>query len=677
MNLLKSKILPLVKKARRKLVNFSVFVKFKTKRGKKFKNNNGAEHDYKLVHSLSRSKIPSWKQFRYLKKFLSSKELWIIRGLIVFIFLNLGFLGFNFYQNNLEVVPVIGGEYKEGVVGSPKHINPLYADINDVDRDISSLIFSSLFKWNSKGELRKDLVEDIQVSDNQKIYSLTLKKDVFWHNNKKLTAEDVVFTFNAIKNKEYQSPLRSDFAGVEINQTGKYELEFILSQPYHHFLSLLTFGIIPQEQWAQVPPGSANLAEFNLEPIGSGPYKFDSYTVDKLGNIRSYNLTLNKKYYNKKPYIEDLSFQFFVNFTEAINSLNQHEIDAVSTLPLSHQGELMVKNSINTHNLDILQVKSVFFNQENNPALKTKEVREALAYSLNRESLIAKALQGKANPAFSFIPQTSEFYNPEVKKYAFDLSKAKKLLEEADWQEAEITEEEINNIKNLQRELEQNRPTSTATSTEDADEEEQKTLTPEQEQKLILGPGKWRFKKTEDEEERKNYLIIVLSVLENEINNKAVNIIKEQWEEAGVKTVLNMIPTSEFQSRIVNSKNFQALFYGQLIGRNPDSYAFWHSSQSGSGGLNISKYKNEEVDKLLEQSRATSSPETMATKTKQIQETITSDVPAVFIYSPVYIYPQAKKVKGFEANTVSHSKDRFLGIQDWYLKQGKKIIWQN
>ncbi len=660
-----------LKKIKRKITDFFVWIKKKILKTPK---QTQTDWDLKLVSSLSRSKIPGLKQLKYIKKFLSSKELWLIRFLVLIIFLNLVFLGFNFYQKKLEVVPKQEGTYIEGLVGNPQYINPLYASINDVDKDISNLVYSSLFNLSKDKGLKKDLVEKYEVNKKKTKYTLTLKKGVKWHNGKNLSVDDVIFTFKAIKNSKYNSPLKKKFAGVEVSKVDNHKIEFLLSESNPFFLQKLRFGIIPRFLWSEITPGSARLAELNLKPVGSGPYKFKSLIKDKYGNILDYKLEVNKEYYKKEPYIENLEFKFFASTEEAINALNTNEVDGLAHIPREFFSQLVARDSLNIRKLQLPRINSLFFNEKNNSILKDTEIRRALTLAINKERIISKVLGPAGFRNHSPLPEFS-FYNISgLNKHSFNITKAEEILKEKKWLRSEITKEEISKIK----EKEEKQKEEEEKKEEEEENTEKESLSVQEKTKLTLGAGKWRVKKSEKEDsdkEDEQYFIVELAYPQQVPYEEIAGLIKEYWEEVGVKTVLRPVKVENLNSRVIEKRNFQTLLYAQVFEIYPDLYSFWHSSQAEKG-LNISGYKNEKVDKLLEEARNLKpfSEEKMA-KYKEVQKIINREIPAIFIYSTYYNYIQSKKIKGFEGKKIYSPSDRFVGISDWYIKTGKKIKW--
>ncbi|MCD4762127.1 peptide ABC transporter substrate-binding protein [bacterium] len=622
-------------------------------RRKKIQNNhdNGQlqkDLDKKLVYSLSKSRIPNLRQFKYLGKYLKARELWLLRISILVIIISLFIISARFYIAHLETVPVAGGTYVEGLIGAPKYINPLYASVSDVDNDISRLIYSSLFKRERNGELMNDLVLDFEVSDDNKVYTFKIRQDVLWHDGTSLTVDDIIFTFNAIKDNQYKSPLKPGFVGVSIERVDNERISFALSDPYAAFLELLTFGILPADLWSLIQPESASLAELNLKPVGSGLYKFDSLAKDKQGNVKEYKIAVNENYYGQKPFIE-LAFRFFPSFEEAIEALNNNTVDGLSYLPQDFKENVITPKTLNFHKLYLPQLTVLFFNSKENPALGDKAVRQALAHAIDRNQIINEVLDGGACIVDGPILPNSFVYNNEIKKYDYNILKAKELLDNTDWREVIITEEDI------------------AKAEEDLNSEDEAIKT-NAEIKIRLGIGSWR--KKDDV-----YLTVRLTTVERNENNDIIEAIKIFWEAIGVKTEIEIMPPSRIQAEVLKPRFYEVLFYGQVVGADPDPYAFWHSSQANEDGFNIANYNNKEVDKLLEDARLTSDRGERQKMYRQFQEILTEELPAFYVYSPVYTYIQSKSIKGFEVNNIFLPSDRFTNIADWYMETGKKLIW--
>ncbi len=559
------------------------------------------EVDKRLVYSLSTRKVPTGKQLRHLKKFLNPKEYLIIRICVFVLFVGAVYFGFVFFQGHSKVLPARGGTYSEGVVGYPKSINPLYAANRDVDADLSRLIYSSLFKYNSEGSLSLDLVSAYEISEDGKEYILKIRTDVTWHNGERLTVDDVVFTVETMQNPAFHSPLSVSLRAAVVEKIDEETVKFKLTEPYSPFLDLLTFGIMPKRLWEGVSADSAFLSDLNLKPIGSGPYKFKSLIRTSSGDIKEYSLEVNHNYYGTAPFIEIFNLKFYHNYEEAIKALNAKQISGLSYLPFSLRNELLTQNSLNFFELRQPRLVSIFFNQTKNTALADKEARVALAVALDKDSIIKEIFGDDYKSVNGPILPDNWAYSSDITTYSYDKESALS-----------------------------------------------------------------RF--------TANPLSITLTVVDSGFNSVLAEEVKKRWSEVGVTVSLRII-SGEQAIDVVKNRDFEVLIYGQSVGGDPDVYAFWHSSQSGSAGLNLSNYNNPEADKLLTEARTSTNQDQRREKYQEFQKIVTADLPAIFLYSPAYTYVQGNKLQGFSGQVVISPSDRFATISNWYLKTDRGMAW--
>jgi len=627
-----------------------------------------ADFDRKLVLSLSKSRIPSLAQMKHIKRFLSRRELWCVRACFAVIILSSAWWGARFYLAHLETVPIAGGDYAEALIGQPKYINPVYAAAGEADYDLSRLIYSSLFRRGKNGDLVGDLVKSYAVSDDGKTYDLTLKDGVKWHDTellpRDLNTDDVVYTFNTIKDAQYNSPLRTAFTGVTIARVDGKNFKFILSEPYAAFLELLTFGIMPVNLWYKVSPESFGLTELNLKPIGSGQYKFSALTKNSAGRIVEYSLVPNTDYYGAVPLV-NINFRFYSGFEEAIAALNDNEVGGISYLPREMRKNIIMPNTVNFYKLRLPQITAIFFNQANNVSLKEKTVRQALALALNKNEIISDVFGGDAYAVDGPILPDNFAYDADMKKYAYDPREALKLLTGAGWQLSKITEDDVARASSL---IEAASSSAEQGGSEEGPDGEERRALAEARAIVRMGPGKWQKKND-------SYLTIKLTSVDKDDNNHVMSAVRNAWLAIGVKTEVEALPASRLQTEVIKSKGYEALLYGQMVGADPDQYTLWHSSQTKEGGSNLANYTDKDVDRLLEDARMTSDQNLRRGKYAAFQETLAEELPAIFLYSQFYIYVQDKKIKNFDVKNISLPRDRFANVAEWYIKTGKKLVW--
>lgn len=561
--------------------------------------------------------MPSFQQLKYLPQLLTLREKRLVRILLGIILISLILVGINFYFTRLEPVPGVGGEYTEGLVGLPQFINPILAPASTTDMDISRLVFSGLLRYDKNQRLIPDLAMRYEISDDGKIYTFFLRDNVLWHDEDSFTADDVIFTIQAIQDSEWRSPLLASFRGVEVEKIDDYTLKFVLEKPFAPFLSLLTFGIMPGHIWENIPPLQANLTEFNIKPIGSGPFQFKSLTKDRRGFIKSYTLERFDKYYREKPYLKRVTFKFFLTSEEAAEALETKKIDGLSYLPQDIKNKLASYKNIEIYTLHLPHFTALFFNKNANEFLDSKAIRTALAHSLDKPRIISEVLANEGEVINGPILAGQLGYHSEIKKYQFNLELAGEILDEAEW----VLDEDT------------------------------------------------KIRQKDDQE-----LAVKLATVDGSETEKAAKIIQECWQFLGVKVELEIFPKNEIQREIIKPRAYQILLYGMISGFDPDPYSFWHSSQREAPGLNLAGFANRDADHLLEQARQTSDKEKREELYIAFQDIIAEELPAIFLYNPTHSYLVDKKIKGIDIKQISIPSDRFANIEEWYIKT--KRMWK-
>lgn len=583
--------------------------------------------DQKLVANLSSpKKLPSFRQVKYLGKFLSGKESIIIKSLLAIVLISILVLGVNLYWINSSSKAAFGGEYTESLVGSLRFINPILSQTNDVDLDLSYLMFSGLIKFDPELGLVPDLAENFQISEDHKEYTFKLREDLYWDDNEKLDSDDVIFTIDRIKNPKTKSPIIFNFSGVTVERIDEFSVKFKLEKPFAPFLESLTFGILPEHIWLDILPENMSLAEYNSKPVGNGTYKIKSLTKERSGAIKSLTLIRNELYHGQKPYIEKLTFKFYPDFNTAIDAINNKNTEGMSYLPAQLKEEIFNNRGLHFHQFSLPQYTAIFMNAQVTSPLKDKSVRKALAYSLDKQQILDSVYESSASVIDSPLLPGYIGYYEDIKKYNFNIEEAKKILQDAGWELTDYT-------------------------TQDGQE-----------------AYPFQVRKKDD-----SYLEIALTVPNQTEFEKTAKQIQKFWQQIGVKTNLEILDANMIQREKIKNRDYQMLLYGEILGTDPDPYPFWHSTQCQHPGLNLSCFRNGKADKLLEEARKTSSIEDREKKYVEFQDIIVEEMPAIFLFNTTYTYPVSKKIKGISTHQIIIPAHRFSKISSWYIKTDR--IW--
>ena len=548
---------------------------------------------------------------------MGKKEKIALAALAGVALVSLGLSISNWYLSRTQLAPITGGTYTEGLRGQPLYINPILA-YQEPDTSLVKLVFSGLYKFNDQGEMVADLAEGMPtVSQDQKQYTINLKRNVKWHNGYQLTADDVVFTINLIKDPAYKSPQRGLWQSTSVEKLSDYQVRFSLKDVSGPFLYNLTLPILSEHVWSKIDPANFHLSENNLNAIGTGPYAIRTVEKLKNGKVTSLSLEPFANYYGQKPKIRVVTLKFYDTEDDLANALRADEIQGFGYTPLANDQNLALsERRVNRLAFPIPQYEMVFFNL-NNKTLADQNVRTALAESVDRNKIIADFFNNMA-----IVPQKpslkpAEGQAQQIQQPGFNPDEAKNLLVKNGWAADAATQ-------------------------------------------LLTKKG------------YNNELTLVTN--DFSINTKTAQYLATQWEKLGFKINLSVLPTKQLTEDVVRSRNFDILLFPQKLSNDPDPFLFWHSSQSKDPGLNLTGFNNPQVDKLATESRTTTDINIRNQKYQELYTVLESKLPALFLAQTQYVYIIDKQIKGVNISVLYDPSQRFYSINDWYISQGR--VWK-
>jgi len=636
-----------------------------------------------------RNKWPTEKQWTQLLRVLNKKEKTAFLTLLSLALISAAALAITFYFKNTEIKPARDGTYLEGMFGSPRFINPIYAQSSDVDRDLVEIIFSSL----------TDIAQDIKVKDDGATYEVTLKENVLWHDGENLTADDVIFTIKTIQNPDYKSPLRGSYLGIEAEKISDYAVRFKLKNAYSGFLERLNFKIIPRHIWQDISPQNFLLTNYNLKPVGSGPYRLKKIEQNGSNSITALELVRFKNYFElQKPYLAEISFRFFEKEEDLVSAAKKGEIDGFSAAQPNHF-KLFAKSKFTEYSLALPRYFAVFFNPDKSRFLTDSNIRQALNYATDKKEIIENVLLNRATSVDSpMLPGTYSYEMPAA-IYEFNPEKATTLftkagLEKVGSQWVQITKAVQAAFKS---ELNVGSRGSEVTALQTClggkvtgyFGEETKAaviLFQEKYKEAILTPsgltkgtgtvGKSTRTKLNaicSQSPKETPLKFSLITVQDPILEAVAVQLKNQWQNLGIEIAITTYPVSQLEKDFIKPRNYEMLLFGEVLEAIPDPFPFWHSSQVKDPGLNLAKYENAKADKLLETARVSQDAQIRAEKYQEFQNILINDAPSLFLYSPDFVYFVSKNIKGLSTAMIVDPSKRFANIANWYTKQ--KRAW--
>jgi peptide/nickel transport system substrate-binding protein len=535
-----------------------------------------------------------------------------IAFVIVVIFGLIGFI--NSISNSFAVqTPTYGGTLREGILGTPRFINPILAT-SDIDQDLSKIVYSGLMRRiatpdNTETLLVPDLAESYTVSDDGKVYTFILRDKAVFHDKKPVTAEDVVFTITTAQDSRFQSPQYTNWFGVNVVALDAKTIQITLPRPFSGFLDTATLGILPKHIW-----GSLSAEEFlannkNNIPVGSGPYKVKDIDRDKNGIPTAYTLTAFKKFTLQKPYIQKFIISLYPNEEALLTAYQKGAFDMIGNI---RPYEITKENTRYTVTSQLPRMFGLFLNPTRNDIFKDASLRSLLEQAIINEEIITTVFQGYAQSINHPIPELTQ--DTPNQRLTSDVISSR--LDAMGWKADSTTGVRMKNGKKLS---------------------------------------------------------FVMSTADTAELKYTGQIIQKQLRDIGVETELQVFQLSDLENSVIKNRSFDALLFGQFIRNDADLYAFWHSTQLSDPGLNITQFANKTLDTTLEKLFETTESEKRTQLLNELNKEL-ANAPVIWIYQPQFIYALRHPVYGIHLQSLISKNDRFSNIYQWYVQTD--TVWK-
>lgn len=498
-------------------------------------------------------------------------------------------------------VPAYGDTLIEGTIGEASNLIPFLAS-DSASHQVADLIYNGLVKYDKNLNLVGDLAENFKISDGGKKIIFNLRRNVRWHDGKDFTAEDCVFTYKIITDPNTPTPYSGDFLKVKrVYAPDKYTFVVEYTEPFAPALASWGIAIVPKHL---LEGKDITKSELSRSPIGTGPYKFDRWIPgDRI------ILKANDDYFEGRPYIDKIVFKVVLDTSTAFLELRSEGIDFSGLSPLQKAKQTQTedfRSKFNTYEYLSFSYTYMGFNLKKE-IFKDLRVRQAIAYAINKKEIIKGVLFNYGVEATGPYKPDMIYYNPNVERYEYNPDKARTLLKEAGY-------EDTNGDGILEKDGIPLRFT------------------------LLTNQG-------------------------NEARIKTAEIIQRRLKDVGIEMKIYAIEWAAFIKEFINPRRFDAIILGWTIPQDPDLYDIWHSSKMEKMGLNHLSYKNEEVDRLLEEGRRTFDINKRKKIYFRIQEILAQDCPMVFLYVPYALPVIHKRFKGIEPAPAGIAYNKYK----WYV----------
>lgn len=494
------------------------------------------------------------------------------------------------------------------------------------DSNVQCLIFDFLVMPDENLNYVGDLAKSWDISDDGTVYTFHLQEGVKWHDGEDFNADDVVFTLTALASPEYTGGSEGRVMSIKgaadyqagtadsvegIRKVDDYTVEITLDTPNAAFLSNMYVAMLPEHILGKESPSEWGNDDFNRAPIGTGKYKFVEW---KAGQYIT--LERNEDYFGTKPSIESVTVQFGAD-TTLVAALMNGEIDVLYNLPSTEIENVEAVQNASVYNYEMMNVYYIGLNMLD-PALSDLRVRQALAYGLDKQTIVDTVYGAEnAYTCEDIFPGNHWSHNPDVTVYEYNPDKAKALLEEAGY---------------------------TMNTSTGYYEKDGQTL----------------------------HLTYDMSTSTD--GRQVAALIQQYWKAIGVEMeVIEQDFATLAYSKLLpgegteetTAESFQCYTLGFGVEADPEEYNAYLSTSTGAGSWNFIHYSNPKVDELFQQQLLETDPDARAACFHEIAKIISDDVPWIPLYNRASSVGLSSRVQNF----VADFRGVNFQIEKWSLAQ--------
>lgn len=474
-----------------------------------------------------------------------------------------------------------------GSIADARTLVPILAS-DSASSEICGMIFNGLVKYDKDINIVPELAESWEIKE-EGVFEIIfhLRKNVTWQDGHQFIAHDVEFTYQKLIDPNVKTPYSGDFERIKsLEVVDDYTVKVTYKEPFAPALSSWAMSILPKHL---LENEDLNITSFSRRPIGSGPYKFKSWKSQEKIELES-----NHSYFEKRPYIDRYIYRIIPDESTIFLELQTQGLDSCGLTPLQYLRQTdtnFFKRYYRKFRLPSFSYTYLGYNL-NNPKFKDKLIRQALNYAVDKQEIIKMVFLGLGRISTGpFVPE-SWAYNDKITASPFDPGLARNLLKEAGWQDTN-------------------------------------------------GDG-WLDKDGGDFE------FTIITNQGNEERIKVAQIIQRRLKDIGIRVKIKVVEWSVFLTEFIDKRNFEAVLLGWALSRDPDNYDIWHSSKTKEGEFNFIGYKNEEVDKLLEEARRTFNQDKRKDCYHRIHQILYEEQPCMFLYVPDSLFTVHSRFQGIK-----------------------------
>lgn len=506
--------------------------------------------------------------------------------------------------------PDTGGAYVEGLAGFPQSINPVLAS-DDASNTLVALIFEGLTRTDAQGQVVPGLASSWDVAPDGRAFTFHLRPEARWHDGVPVTADDATYTYGILRDTAYQGPYGAQWRDVNVEKVDDRTVRLSLpNDAFAPFLEYTTVGLLPAHILGSVGARDLPAHRFNLQPVGTGPYRLKELTPDRI-TIEAFAAHV------PAPYLGRIIFRIYPNYKTILTALERDEVEGAPLVEPADVVRLAGMRDVKVYDAPANTVTMLFMNVAH-PVLSDRAVRLAVASAIDRQRIMEVARGGRARKADGPILPSSWAYDATVERTDYDPERSRQLLDEAGWRAG-------------------------------------------------VGGGTGRSNEGEP-------LRLVVLTNDRPERLAVATEIQKQLAAVGIDVEVQATGAGGLVQDFLLPRKFELAVYSwDFNGFDPDPYSLWHSTQASPAGLNVTGWAHRKADESLERGRRANDRAERTKAYAEFQAAFAEDVPAVPLYLPTYEYAISAKIRGVKTGVVASPPDRFRNVTDWYAKTRREV----
>jgi peptide/nickel transport system substrate-binding protein len=503
--------------------------------------------------------------------------------------------------------PAYGDALVIGSIAEPSTLIPILAS-DSASHEVAGQVYNGLVRYDKNLRLEGELAKSWDVSKDGLTITFHLRRGVKWHDGHDFTSRDVLFTYRLIIDPKTPTAYAEAFKQVQKAEApDTYTFRATYAKPFAPALESWGMWVLP----AHLLEGKdITKSELSRHPIGTGPYRFKEWLPGQQLVLES-----NHDYFEERPYIDRYVYRIIPDSSTMYMELKAGGVDYMGLSPVQYQRQTNNREFLarfNKYRYPALAYTYLGYNLRH-PLFSDKRVRQAITSAISKEEIIQGVLLGMGQVAHGPYKPGTWACNPQVRDFDYNPERARALLAQAGWRE-----------KNTDG--------------------------------ILVKDGK-------------PFSFTILTNQGNPERLKTALIIQQRLRVIGIEVKIRVVEWASFLKNFIDKGDFQATILGWSIGQDPDLFDVWHSSKTGPKELNFIGFKNNEVDRLLDEGRSTFDLEKRRRAYWRFQDILADEQPYTFLYVPDALPTVSARIRGIEPAPAGI----MYNLIKWYVPKEEQI----